>query len=99
MYQQHHLQWPCVTKMNNLQVSSIHDQNEQQQQQQPKSVAIIIELKKQQQLKWKRKKCIWNIQQNWKAQSNETSKLKCINKKQFLPRVMKQGSNNESLND
>ncbi len=51
MYQQHHLQWPCVTKMNNLQVSSIHDQNEQQQQQQPKSVAIIIELKKQQQLK------------------------------------------------
>ncbi len=85
--------------MNNLQVSSIHDQNEQQQQQQPKSVAIIIELKKQQQLKWKRKKCIWNIQQNWKAQSNETSKLKCINKKQFLPRVMKQGSNNESLND
>jgi hypothetical protein len=77
MYQQHHLQWPCATNMSNLQVHSIHDQNEQQQ---PKWVAIIIELKKQQQLKWKRKKCIWSLQQNLKAQSNGTSKLKWIKK-------------------
>jgi hypothetical protein len=49
-----HLQWPRVTKMSNLQVSSIHDQNEQQQQQ--KWLTIITKLEKQQQLKWKRKK-------------------------------------------
>lgn len=65
----------------------------------PKWVAIITKLKKKQQLKWKTKRIIWSIQQNWRAQNNGTSKLKCIKKKQFLPRVMKQGNNNESLND
>jgi hypothetical protein len=70
-----------LPKMSNLLVSSIHDQNEQQQ---PKWVAIITKSKKQQQLKWERKNCIWSIQQNWRAQSIGTSKLKCIKKNNFF---------------